>query len=97
MVKTVGAGIPDMGKGQGDDLPAVGRVGEDFLVARHGGVEDHFANSLARSADGNAAKNGAICKGQQGRLCRHNHLESAFCAGTANGRALRGSLPLTNE
>jgi hypothetical protein len=28
---------------QRDDLPAVRRVCEDFLIARHGGVEHHLA------------------------------------------------------
>jgi hypothetical protein len=31
----VGADIADMGKGEGDDLPRVGRIGHDLLVAGH--------------------------------------------------------------
>ena len=34
-ILTVGAGVSDMGIGQGNDLSAIGRVRQDFLVARH--------------------------------------------------------------
>src|SRR5690606_20518149 len=40
----IGAGIADMGKGEGDDLAGIGRTGEDFLVARHRGVETDLAD-----------------------------------------------------
>ena len=41
----VGAGIADVGVGEGNDLFAVGRVGQDFLIAGHGSVEHDFAGS----------------------------------------------------
>ena len=41
-VVAVGAGIADMGIGQSDDLPAIGRVRQDFLVAGHRGIEDEL-------------------------------------------------------
>ena len=49
-VLLVGADIPDMRKGEGDDLPIVGRVGQDLLIAGHGGVEADLADRLARRA-----------------------------------------------
>ena len=39
-VVIIGADIADVGKGEGDDLAGIGLVGEDFLIAGHGGVED---------------------------------------------------------
>ena len=39
--------IADVGKGEGDDLGHVGGIGEDLLVAGHGGVEADLAHRLA--------------------------------------------------
>ncbi len=39
----IDAGIADMGISQGDQLLAVGRVGEDFLVTGHSSVENHLS------------------------------------------------------
>ena len=41
----VGAGVADVWVGEGNDLFAVGRVGQDFLIAGHGSVEHDFAGS----------------------------------------------------
>jgi hypothetical protein len=49
-------------------LLGIGRIGEDFLIASHGGVENHLSNSLAIGTDGLAAKNAAIGKSQDGRF-----------------------------
>ena len=45
-VFVIGADIADVREGEGDDLAGIGRVGEDFLIAGHGGVEAHFATAL---------------------------------------------------
>ena len=47
----VGADIADMREGEGDDLPGIGRVGEDFLVTRHGGVEADLADRVSGRAE----------------------------------------------
>jgi len=52
--------------GQGDDLLAVARVCENFLVAGHGGVEHHFADSRADATNGIADKHRAVCERQNG-------------------------------
>jgi len=39
--------IADMREGESDDLPGIGRVGEDLLVARHRGVEADLADGGA--------------------------------------------------
>ena len=46
----VGADIADMREGEGDDLPGIGRVGEDLLIAGHGGVEADLADRVAGGA-----------------------------------------------
>ena len=50
-VIAVRAGVADMGVCQGDDLPAIRWVGQDFLIARHRRIENNFADSLAVSTD----------------------------------------------
>ena len=44
LVLGVGAGIADMRIGQGDNLARIGGVGQDLLVAGHGGVEHHLTH-----------------------------------------------------
>ena len=51
---------------QRDDLPAVARVGEDFLVAGERGVEDHLAGRRAGRADRSAHEHRAVGEGQEG-------------------------------
>ena len=46
------AGVADVRIGQRHQLPRVGRIGEDLLVAGHGGVEHHFADRQAGCAYG---------------------------------------------
>ncbi|MCY1508168.1 hypothetical protein D9M68_424690 [compost metagenome] len=67
-----GAGVADVRIGQGDDLLGVGRIGKDFLVAGHGGVEHHFANGMAIGTDGLAAKDAAVSKGEYGWLSQED-------------------------
>src|SRR5919106_5480239 len=40
----VGADIADVRKGEGDELPGVGGVAQDLLIARHGGVVNVLAD-----------------------------------------------------
>ena len=52
----VDAVVADVRIRQRDDLPAVARVGQDFLVAGQRGVEDHLADRVAGRADRDASK-----------------------------------------
>ena len=61
----VDAVAADVRIGQGDDLPAIAGVGEDFLVAGQGGVEHHLADGMAGSTDRMADKMRAVCKCEQ--------------------------------
>ena len=46
-VFVIGADNADMGKGEGHDLPGIGRIGENLLIAGHGGVEADLAHRAA--------------------------------------------------
>src|SRR4029077_816950 len=82
-VVVVGAHIADMGEREGDDLAGIGRIGEDFLVTGHGGVEADLADRLAGRAEAKSFEHGAVGQHQQCRglglspgdaslrLCRH--------------------------
>ena len=67
----VGPGVADVGVGQRDDLARIGRVGEDLLVARHGGVEHHLARRGPGGANGSAAEHCAVLESQNSG-CRHD-------------------------
>ena len=63
-VHGVDAVIADERIGHRDDLAFVGRVGEDFLIAGHGGVEADLAAGRRFRAKSRAVKNRAVFKGQ---------------------------------
>ncbi len=60
----IGPDIADVGKGEGHDLGHVGGVGEDLLVAAHGGVEADLAHRIALGADADPLQDRAIGQGQ---------------------------------
>ncbi|MNT00812.1 hypothetical protein D3C72_1352560 [compost metagenome] len=59
-VFVVHADVADVGEGEGQDLAHVGGVGQDFLIARHRGVEDHLAEDRADGADADALQDSAV-------------------------------------
>ena len=69
--------IADMREGEGDDLPRIGGVGQDLLIAGHGRVEADFAGSLARRADSRALDHHAVGEDEQGRDARLAPLAAA--------------------
>ena len=58
--------VSDLRVGHGDDLPRVGGIGQDFLVARHAGIEDDFADAEGLGTEGGASVDGSVGQGQQG-------------------------------
>ena len=66
-VVLVGPHIANMGKCEGDDLPGVGGIGQDLLVAAHRGVEADLAHGLAHGAKAAAAKDRSV--GERERRC----------------------------
>ena len=63
----VGADIADVREGEGNELPGIGRVGEDFLIARHGGVEADLADRVPGGAQSEAFQNGPVGQYQKRR------------------------------
>ncbi len=90
LVFGIGAGIADVGIGQGDDLAGIGRVGEDFLIAGHGGIEHHLADGLPLDTDGLAPEQVAVFKSQQRRLPQGDDLQ---CLGMPSGMDRLGPSP----
>jgi uncharacterized protein YqeY len=66
-VLLVRADIADMREGEGDDLPGIGRIGEDFLIARHRRVEADLADGVSRRAEAEALQHGSVRQHQQRR------------------------------
>jgi hypothetical protein len=66
-ILVIGADIADMRKGEGDDLPGIGRVGQDFLIAGDRGVEADFADRCPRRPDALPPEYRAI-RQNQGRV-----------------------------
>ena len=64
-VVLVGADIADMRKRERDDLAGIGRIGEDLLIAGHGGVEANLAGRMPGGAEAEAFEHGAVGEHQQ--------------------------------
>ena len=59
--------VADVRKGEGDDLPRVGRVGHRFLVTGHRGVEAQLADRLPFRAEPVAPDRPAVGKDDDSR------------------------------
>src|SRR5262249_52286356 len=66
-VLVVGADIADMGECERDDLPGIGRIREDLLIAVHRGIEADLAHGMTGSAKAEAFQHSAIAKHEQRR------------------------------
>ena len=69
IVRAVHAVIADERIRHHDALSRIGRVGQDLLVAGHGGVEHHLAHPVSRSADALPVKDRAVAQ-NEGRFHR---------------------------
>ena len=94
----VDAVIADVGIRQGDDLPAITRIGEDFLVAGQRRVEHDFAGGGAGGSDRSTDKDCAVCERQEGdgleRLVRQKHWVLRMVTGTPKRLPRRRSMLL---
>src|SRR5438132_13972595 len=68
LVAVVDTVVAQLGDGEGDQLACIGGVGEDFLVARVAGVEDHLALRLALGATGEPLERLAAGERERGLL-----------------------------
>ena len=64
-VFVVGADIADMREGEGDELPGIGGIGEDLLIAGHRGVEADLADGVAFRAEAKALQHGTVGKHEE--------------------------------
>ena len=62
------ADIADMRIGERDNLAAIRRVGQNFLITGHGSVEYHLSGRMGLRADRDSAKHRAISKRKNGGL-----------------------------
>ena len=70
----VDAVVADLRVGHRDDLAAIARIGEDFLIAGHRGVEADLAVDLAVGAEGSAGKDRSVF---QSKFCEFGHVYGA--------------------
>ena len=59
--------IANMRKGEVDNLPGVGRIGQNFLIASDRSVEANFTDCVAGCADAAAPKHRPVGKNQRRR------------------------------
>ncbi len=62
--------VPDVGVGEGEQLPGKRRIGDGLLVAGHAGGEHHLTGHVAGGTDGSAVEAGAVLK-QEVRVWGH--------------------------
>src|SRR5690606_11194548 len=66
-VFAVGADIADMREGECDDLPGIGGIGEDFLVAGERSVKANLANGGTGGAKARPLDDSSVCQHQKRR------------------------------
>ncbi len=54
-----------MREGEGDELPGIGGIGQDLLIAGHGGIEADLADRVAFGAEAKAFQHGPVGKHQE--------------------------------
>src|SRR6516162_2250567 len=72
-----------MRKGEGNDLPGIGRIGENLLIAGHRGVEADLAHGIAGGAEAEPFEYGAVGKDKERR---RPGLDPGVMIGCALGR-----------
>lgn len=66
VVLRVDSVVTDHRVGHGDDLAAVRWVGDDLLVAGHGGIEADFSGGCSCGSVGNSGKAASVFEGENG-------------------------------
>ena len=91
----IDADVADMGIGQRDDLTGVGRIGKDFLVAGHRGVENDLADRATVRADRSSTKHRSVGQRQQRGHARRE--ECGLFRGRREWRVHRGRSDSSGE
>ena len=86
-VFVVGADVADVREGERDQLPGIGGIGQDLLIAGHGGIEDQFAHDGAGRSQPLAEKRRAVGEHEGG--------PGPAAYGNTHGRG--GSLSVSSE
>ena len=68
-VLVINAVIANLRKRHGDNLPKVGRVGQDLLITRHAGVKNRLARHRGQCAKGASVEHAAVLKCQNCVVC----------------------------
>ena len=82
--------IAELGIGEGHELTRIARIGHDFLVTGHAGVEHHFAKDRSRCTKTLTAQHGAIGEdknSRSGRLAQKRQYRSPHHPARGAGRA----------
>ncbi len=58
--------VTDMGIGQSNNLPGIRRIGEDFLISGHRGIENDFSTCFTITTNGDTVENAAVLKSKYG-------------------------------
>ena len=68
VIVAAGSVVADLRVGEDDDLAGIGRIGEYFLIAGEGGIEDDFAGPLGGRTKTPALEDGAVFQGEDCRV-----------------------------
>src|SRR5687767_7526233 len=64
VIRRIRSVVSDLGIGENDDLPGIGRIGEDLLIAGYGGIKDNFAVPFSTRTKTAALKDGSVLQGE---------------------------------
>src|ERR1700680_2704703 len=85
----VGAIVADFGIGQDNDLPGVGRIGENFLVTSDGSIKNDFAVAFAFGAVAFASEDSPVFQRKDSLHSRSNVWICRILSGIALSAKLR--------
>jgi hypothetical protein len=57
-----------LGIGEDNDLPGIGRVGENFLISGEGGIENHLSGPLGGRTKAAALEDASVFQGEDCRV-----------------------------
>lgn len=63
--------VADLGGSHGNDLTEIGGIGDNLLIARHGGIKNGFTSDSALGTEGSAYEEAAVFEGENGLRGRH--------------------------